>query len=112
MTKDYSIELWSSERFFCPSIFLLNLSFFLRCKIVLDVKVLSDFNHGLILDLGGYLGARKLEKRLNVQVVGSHDKLEEFFLLKVDVICMPLIDNLGHIAVREGLVDFGWLMVE
>ena len=25
---------------------------------------------------------------------------------------MPLVDNLVHVVVREGLVDFGWLMVE
>ena len=106
------MEFKRSEGFFGPSVFLLDLGFFFRSKIVFDVEILADLDDGLILDLRGDLGAGELEKWLNIKVVGGHDKFEELFLLKVDVIGVPLVNNLRHVAVGEWLVDFGWLMVE
>ena len=70
------------------------MSFFFGSEIIFDVEVLADFDDGLVLDLGGDLSAGELEKWLDVQVVGCHDEFEEFFLLEVDIISVPLVDNL------------------
>lgn len=101
-----------SEGFFGPSVLFLDLSFFFRGEIVLDVEVLSDLLDRLVLNLGGDLSAGELEEWLNIEVVGGHDELEELFLLEVDVISVPLFDDLVHVVVGEGLVNLGWLVVE
>ena len=107
-----ALKFKRSEGFFSPSVFLLDLSFFFWSEVVLDVEIFADLNNGLILDLRCDLGAGELEEWLNIEVVGCHDKLEELFLLEVNVIGVPLVHDLCHIAVGEGLIDFGWLMVE
>ena len=87
-----------SERFFSPSVFFLDLGFFLGSKIIFDVKVLADFNNRLILDLRGDFSARELEKGFDIEVVGCHDQLKELFLLKIYVVRVPLVNNLSHVA--------------
>ena len=101
-----------SEGFLSPSVLFLDLCLLFWGEIVLDVEVLSDLLNRLVLDLGSDLGARELEEWLNIEVVCGHDELEELFLLEVDVVGVPWLDNLVHVVVGEGLVNFGWLVVE
>jgi len=66
---------------------------FFGSEVVFDVEELSDFLDGFVLDQRGDFSAGKLEEGLDVEVVGGHDELEENFLLQVDVVCVPRVNN-------------------
>ena len=87
-----------SERLFGPSVLFHDLGFFFGGEIVLNIEELTNFLDALTLDERGDLGARELKKRLDVKVVSSHDNLKEHLLIDVDKICVPLVDDLGHVG--------------
>ena len=100
-----SVGLDCSERLFGPSVLFHDLGLLLGGEIVLDVEELTNFLNALALDEGGDLRTRKLKKRLDIQVVSSHYDLEEHFLVDVDKISVPLIDNLRHVRGAERFLD-------
>ena len=88
-----------------PRVLALHLLLLLGREVVLNVKELTDLLHSLAFDQGGDLGARKLKQRLDVKVVGSHDDLEKHLLVDIDVISVPLLDNLGEVSGAERLLN-------
>ena len=93
-----------SERLLGPAVLLHDLSLLLRGEIVLDVEELADLLDGLALDQGGDLGAGELEERLDIEVVGGHDDLEEHLLVDIDILGVPGFDNLGEVGAAEWLL--------
>mmetsp|Transcript_17720 Transcript_17720/g.54068 ORF Transcript_17720/g.54068 Transcript_17720/m.54068 type:complete len:235 (+) Transcript_17720:410-1114(+) len=93
--------------FFAPLVFLADLGFFLGGEVVDDVEGFADFLGGLALDHGGDGGAGEVEERLDVHVVRREDQLEEEFLVDVDVLGVPLLDDLVHVGGLEGFLDVG-----
>lgn len=75
-----------------PFVLSLYLSFLLGSKVVLDVEQLSDLLGSLALDHIGDSLATEIEQRLNVQVVGSEDDLEQHFLVDLDELAVPFRD--------------------
>ena len=95
-----------SEGLLGPSVLVHDLGFLLRSEVVLDVEVIADLRNGHALDDTGDLGASKLEERLDVEEVGSEDQLEQEFLLDIDVVGVPLVDDIGELVGAKRLVDF------
>ena len=83
-----------SERLFGPSVLFHDLSFFLRCEIVLNVEELADLLDALTFDHGGDLGARELKQGLDIKVIGGHDNFKKHFLVNIDEVGVPSINNL------------------
>ena len=63
--------------------------FLFRGEVVHNAEVLADFFRSLALDCGGHLGTGQVEEWLDVQVVRSHDQLEESLLLDVNKLTVP-----------------------
>ena len=106
-----SAAVESSEALLGPLVLLHDLGLLFGGEVVLNVKELTYLLDGLVLDQAGDLGAGELKERLNVKVVGGHDQFEKNFLLQVDVIGVPGVNNAGHIYAFEGLLDLGGLVV-
>jgi len=81
-----------------PFVLLLDLSLLFRRKVVDDVEELADLFGGLALDHVCYRLAADIEKRLDVEVVGSQDDLEEHLLINCDELLVPLADISGALA--------------
>ncbi len=92
---------------FGPLVLFYSLLLLLGGEVVLDVEELANLLDGLVLDHAGDLGAGKLKQRLDIEVVGGHDELEEHLLLHVNVVCVPGVDDGGHVGVAEWLLDLG-----
>ena len=75
----------------------------LRTEVVLDVERLSDFLGGLALDHRGHFGAREVEERGDVHVVGGQNQLEEHFLLAVDERGVPGGDHVREVGRSQRL---------
>ena len=97
-----------SEGLLGPAVLLHDALFLLGREVVLDVEVLADFGDALALDLRSDLGARELEQGLNVEVVGSHNDLEELLSLDVHVVSVPGLNDLGEVRGAQRLLDLGW----
>jgi hypothetical protein len=63
----------SSDLLLSPFVLTANLILFFRREVVLDVKGLTDLLGGFALDHVGDSLASKVEKRLDVKIVGSLD---------------------------------------
>ena len=100
-----------SEGLFGPAVLLHDLRFFLGSEIVLDVEELADFLDALAFDEGGNLGAAELQQGLDIEVVGGHDDFEKHLLVNIDVVGVPLVDDLGEVGGAERLLDLGWGVV-
>ena len=99
-----------SEGFLCPTILFHYLSFFLGREVIFNVEELSDLLYALAFDEGGNLGAREFQERLNVKIVGRHHDLEKHLLVHIDVICVPLVDDLRHVRAAQWFLDLGGLI--
>lgn len=88
-----------------PFVLSLYLGFLLGSKVVLDVEQLSDLLGSLALDHVGDSLATEIEQRLNVQVVGSEDDLEQHFLVDLDELAVPFGDvNVSSSRLLGGVV--------
>ena len=103
----YATQKRSSERLFSPLVLFHDLLLLLGGEVVLDVEELANLLDGLVLDHAGDLGAGQLKQGLDVEVVGGHDELEEHLLLHVNVVCVPGVDDGGHVGVSEWFLDLG-----
>lgn len=72
-----------------------------------------QFSYRLPLDHTGDGGARQIEQRLAIQVVGSQNQLKKQNLLQVNKVGIPLLDNIRHHLTLQWLFDFshGFLQV-
>ena len=96
-------EVFGSELIFFTDALLLFWS-----EIVIHLKELSDFLDTLALNERCDLCGAQLQQRLDVQVVGGEDDIEEQSLVYVlcDVLGISRVDMLGQIVRGERLLDF------
>lgn len=75
-----------------PGVLLADLLFLLWSEVVLDVECTADLFWRLSLDHVGNSLAGDIEKSLDVQIVGSQDKLEESSLVDLKELDIPAGD--------------------
>ena len=105
LDKNTKLKPALSEGLFGPTVLLHDLSLFLGSEIVLDVEEFTDFLDASAFDERGNLSAAELQKGLDVEVIGSHDDFEKHFLVDIDVISVPLVDDLREVGGAEGLLN-------
>jgi len=82
-----------------PFVLTADLILLLGGEVVLDVEGLTDLLRRLALDHVRDSLAADVEERLNVQVVGSQDNLEQHLLVNLHKLLVPLIDVGGLAAI-------------
>lgn len=91
-----------------PLVLSLYLRFLLGSKVVLDVEQLSDLLGSLALDHVGDSLATQIQQRLDVQVVGREDDLEQHFLVDLDELAVPFGDvDVSSSGFLGGVVGIG-----
>ena len=80
-------------------------------EVILNVEELSNFWDRLVFYQAGDFGAGELEQGLDVEVVAGHDELKQDFLVEVDELCVPWVDDLGHVGADKGLGNLRWSVV-
>jgi hypothetical protein len=86
-----------------PLILAANLVLLLRSEVVGDVESLSNFLRRLALDHVRNRLASKVQKWLDVHVVGGEDDFEKHLLVELHVRLVPLLD-VGGLASIGGIV--------
>lgn len=97
----------TSLSFFTPAVFVANLRFLFRRKIVLDVEGLANVFWRLPLNHTGNGGACQIEEWLDIHKVSGQDKIEESFLFYINVFRIPLLYHVGHVGGFQGFFNFG-----
>lgn len=81
--------------FLCPFVFLANLFFFFRGKVVLNPKQIADLLRCLSLDHVGNRLTAQVQQRLDVHVVGCEDNVKYLFFIIPDKSAIPGLDVIG-----------------
>ena len=74
---------------------------------------IKKITYRLALDHTRDSGARQVEEGFDVHVVRGQDQFEQEDLFEVDKVCVPLLDDVGHVLTLEWLLDLrhGFLQV-
>mmetsp|Transcript_32447 Transcript_32447/g.75782 ORF Transcript_32447/g.75782 Transcript_32447/m.75782 type:complete len:237 (+) Transcript_32447:249-959(+) len=92
-----------------PGVLSLHFLLFLRCEVVLNVEPQPNFLWRFALDLVRHSLAREVEERLDVEVVGGEDQVEERLIVHLDEVLVPVgLLILRHRGLR-GVVVFAVL---
>jgi hypothetical protein len=77
---------------FAPLILLTDSSLFLRGEVIDNVELFSDLLNRHSLDHSRELSTTQIKERLQVEVIGSKNELEQNLLLHSDEFNVPLAD--------------------
>ena len=70
----------------------MNLFFFLRGEVILDVKIRADFIRRLAFDEASDLSAAEVQELGNIEVICSHDELKEHCLIHINETLLPFAE--------------------
>lgn len=102
-----------------PYVLLFDLGLFFWGKVIGDVEGSSDFLCTLALDHVSHSLAANVQKRLDVEIVGSQNNIKQSFLIYFHVLLVPVINLgvtalllvLGHRVVAVMLTPFDHLYI-